>query len=167
MEEMYQRMDMFNVMIQSFNYRIGCTKIIAWNEFENNSPKHFKERVDELIGDDTMITTGSWCFDPISYNSLYEAYVYLLANSKYSMIIFPEMNLLLICKDKETSSEAYAKLPPEVQQKAMLNIINSEENEEGVLFTYTNKVSFSKWLERPDYVYDIIETERAKDDEQQ
>ena len=163
MEEMFNRIDMFNILIQSFNYKIGCEKIIGWNEFENHGPEYFKNKVDELIGDSDMITTGSWCFDPISYNSLFDAYKYLINNSDYSAIIFPEMNLLLIGKNKEVISEAFAKLPGDVQEKAMLNIIASDETVDGVTFTYTNRVSFLNWLERPEYVYDIINNERANE----
>ncbi len=158
MEEMYNAMNVADIVINNVNASLGITKFISWNEMHQKSAKELIDSALEAMGDEDAISTIDWCFDINTLNAISAIFKYAQENN-IGIIISYEYSLVVICKTKELEKELLKKLPQAIKDTCQYNMTNLEVYDESCVITYYNKQKQLKFGSRPQYIYKLITNE--------
>jgi hypothetical protein len=163
MEDMFNKMNICDEFIDSVAEKLDNAAEVKWGAWENHSVEYFfMAPTTSELSDKKYVVTASWCFDKLSYDRIAEISEYCAEHS-ISIISMPEVSMFILCKNADAYKDAFKKLPQELIEKSAINIKDVEFVENGVIFNYYNKTSFVEYDERPEYVYELIEEERNKE----
>lgn len=162
LDAMYDKLYLQGILLDGIAEKFDNSVVLKWGEIENSSLENAMNKIGKQFGiGKDYVVCGTWCFDRLGIDRLLEIYHECVKHG-WPVLLSLETMVMVISNGKNKFETIVKNAPEKMVEHSDANLIDIEESSNGMTFKYSNKTTFKPYEERPETVYDLINTERNK-----